>query len=83
MRLINANDVIEHAEVNGESPEFVRKLIDYIDAHVIGPGKWVDAIGNPTQADYSVYCNRCGKWSEYRTEYCPHCGIPMEEKYER
>ena len=30
-RLINANDVIEHAEVNGESPEFVRKLADYID----------------------------------------------------
>ena len=34
-RLINANDVIEHAEVNGESPEFVRKLIDYLSDHAV------------------------------------------------
>ena len=35
-RLINGNDVIEHAEVNGESREFVQKLIDYIsDAQVV------------------------------------------------
>ena len=30
MRLINAHDVIEHAEVNGEDPEFIRKLMDYL-----------------------------------------------------
>ena len=30
MRLINAHDVVEHAEVNGEDPEFIRKLMDYL-----------------------------------------------------
>ena len=30
-RLIGADDVIEHAAVNGEDGEFVRILTDYID----------------------------------------------------
>ena len=30
MKLINADDLLEHAEVNGESEEFIRKLDDYI-----------------------------------------------------
>ena len=30
-RLIDADDVIEHAAVNGEDGEFIRKLADYID----------------------------------------------------
>ena len=31
MRLIDGDAVIEHAEVNCESREFIRKLSDYID----------------------------------------------------
>lgn len=38
MKLIDGHDVIEHAEVNGESREFIRKLTDYIeDADVVEP----------------------------------------------
>ena len=36
MKYIDGHDVIEHAEVNGESREFIRKLTDYIeDAPVV------------------------------------------------
>ena len=31
MKIIDGHDVIEHAEVNGESREFIRKLTDYIE----------------------------------------------------
>ena len=38
MKLIDGHDVIEHAEVNGESREFIRKLMDYIeDADAVEP----------------------------------------------
>lgn len=30
MKLIDGDDLLEHAEVNGESEEFIRKLDDYI-----------------------------------------------------
>ena len=37
-RLVNANDVIEHAEVNGEDKGFILKLTDYLmDAPTIEP----------------------------------------------
>ena len=40
MKLINGHDVIEHAEVNGESRDFIKKLTDYIeDADVVEPKK--------------------------------------------
>lgn len=39
MKLINADDLLEHAEVNGESEEFIRKLDDYIkDAPRVNEG---------------------------------------------
>lgn len=41
MKIIDGHDVIEHAEVNGESREFIRKLTDYIeDADVVEP-RWI------------------------------------------
>ena len=43
-------------------------------------GKWVDAHGNPIKDAYSVYCNACGEWSEYRTDFCPNCGADMRER---
>lgn len=30
-RYINADSLIEHAEVNGEDKAFIRKLLDYMD----------------------------------------------------
>lgn len=30
MKLIDGDDLLEHAQVNGESEEFIRKLDDYI-----------------------------------------------------
>ena len=30
MKLIDGDDLLEHAEVNGESEEFINKLSDYI-----------------------------------------------------
>lgn len=31
MKLIDGHSVIEHAEVNGESRDFIRKLMDYLE----------------------------------------------------
>lgn len=31
MKLIDVQEVVEHAEVNGESRDFIRKLIDYLE----------------------------------------------------
>ena len=31
MKLIDGQSIIEHAEVNGESRDFIRKLMDYIE----------------------------------------------------
>ena len=31
MKLIDVQEVVEHAEVNGESREFIRKMIDYLE----------------------------------------------------
>lgn len=44
MKIIDGHDVIEHAEVNGESRDFIKKLMDYIeDADVVEPkqGVWI------------------------------------------
>ena len=45
MKIIDGHDVIEHAEVNGESREFIRILTDYIeDAPVVEPKIDKDAL---------------------------------------
>ena len=31
MKLIDGQNIIEHAEVNGENRDFIRKLMDYIE----------------------------------------------------
>ena len=31
MKLIDVQEAVEHAEVNGESRDFIRKLIDYLE----------------------------------------------------
>ena len=44
MKLIDGHDVIEHAEVNGESREFIRILTDYIEeADAVEPTVEIDA----------------------------------------
>ena len=40
-------------------------------------GKWVSEDGTPSGASYSVYCSRCGQWSEYRGFFCSWCGAKM------
>jgi len=45
MKLIDGHDVIEHAEVNGENRDFIKKLTDYIeDAPVVEPKIDKDAL---------------------------------------
>lgn len=90
MKIIDGHDVIEHAEVNGESREFIRKLMDYIeDAPVVEPkqGRWIDC-KDPTTIGYE--CSECGKYCaevEFIPEcdfmspvwnYCPNCGCRMK-----
>ena len=43
-------------------------------------GKWIDSQGRPMRLyeSYSANCSACGEWSEYLTEYCPHCGARMK-----
>ena len=40
-------------------------------------GKWASEDGTPSEASYSVYCSRCGQWSEYRGFFCLWCGADM------
>lgn len=40
-------------------------------------GEWVSEDGTPSEASYSVYCSRCGQWSEYRGFFCLWCGAKM------
>ena len=40
-------------------------------------GEWVSEDGTPSGASYSVYCSRCGQWSEYRGFFCLWCGAKM------
>ena len=40
-------------------------------------GEWVSEDGTPSGASYSVYCSRCGQWSEYRGLFCLWCGAKM------
>lgn len=40
-------------------------------------GEWVNEDGTPSEAAHSVYCSRCGKWSEYRGFFCLWCGAKM------
>lgn len=44
------------------------------------PGQWQTEDGKKTKAEYSVYCSKCGSWSEYRTKYCGNCGSLMKEE---
>lgn len=44
---------------------------------------WQTEDGKITKAEHSVYCSKCGAWSEYRTAYCGSCGSKMEENYEQ
>ena len=43
-------------------------------------GEWIDSQGRPMRLyeSYSANCSACGEWSEYLTEYCPHCGARMK-----
>lgn len=43
-------------------------------------GQWQTEDGRKTKAEYSVYCSKCGSWSEYRTKYCGSCGSLMKEE---
>lgn len=40
-------------------------------------GEWTNEDGKPITDKFSVYCSRCKRWSEYRTNYCGHCGMKM------
>lgn len=40
-------------------------------------GEWVSEDGTLSGASYSVYCSRCGQWSEYRGFFCLWCGAKM------
>lgn len=40
--------------------------------------EWEDDNGNKANWGYcSVYCNHCGRWSKYPTNYCGYCGSEM------
>ena len=80
MKIIDGHDVIEHAEVNGESREFIRKLTDYIeDADVVEPktGEWIYT-NDPLRLDDEWACSRCGNISFARTNFCDRCGAKMK-----
>ena len=91
MKIIDGHDVIEHAEVNGESREFIRKLTDYIeDAPVVEPkqGKWIRkkswsrGVGMGEVYGWYFECSVCGCLSEGSVNdagnFCPNCGAKME-----
>ena len=67
MKLIDGHDVMEHAEVNGEDRDFIKKLIDYIeDADEVEPKTGdlisredaIKAVSEPFDRKYWQYTTR-------------------------
>ena len=58
----------------------VRDGIEAIPSVDRPQGKWIDSQGRPMRLyeSFSANCSACGEWSEYLTEYCPHCGAKMD-----
>lgn len=57
--------------------------IEIEDLMIYSQAFWQTEDGKITKAEHSVYCSKCGAWSEYRTAYCGSCGSKMEENYEQ
>ena len=86
MRLIEAEELVEHAEVNCESKDFVRKLMDYVaDAPTVEPerkkGTWVQI--SPAK----IYeCSDCGQTVMTDDidcyKFCHGCGADMRGEEE-
>ena len=82
MRLIDADDLLEHAEVNGESEEFVNKLSDYIKDAPRARGVWRRSAEDDMCE--SGICSHCG-WDTCEAfgaclewyRFCPRCGAEM------
>ena len=58
----------------------VEEWIDKFPSADRPQGEWIDSQGRPMRLyeSYSANCSACGEWSEYLTEYCPHCGAKMK-----
>ena len=55
-------------------------IINVMEAGDEETGQWQTEDGRKSKAEYSVYCSKCGSWSEYRTKYCGNCGSLMKEE---
>ena len=70
-RYIDAEDVIEHAEVNGERKDFIRKLTDYLmDAPTIDIVQCGECI-YPKEYDGFYKCNYSAVWRK-ATDSCSY-----------
>lgn len=78
------NDWFHHGDENLDAwRAYIMKCKErgYYDIPMIdGQAYWQTEDGKPSKAEYSVYCSKCGSWSEYRTKYCGNCGSLMKEE---
>lgn len=79
--LISRQDAI-NACLNGWNKGYDEILTDIraLPSEDRPTGEWVSEDGTPSGAAYSVYCSRCGQWSEYRGFFCLWCGAKMERR---
>ena len=75
MRYVNPDDVLEHAEVNGEDAAFIRMMDDYmkdaddyIDLICCKGCLWLKESGGHANCDGYLTCRKTGKevdWDDY------------------
>lgn len=84
MRLIDADKLTPSGffVVDGNNPknsldELINRISNAptVDAVEVVHGRWTY-----TEGEYEVYmiCSECGWESDFRTNYCPHCGAKMD-----
>lgn len=76
----DAIKVVRHISMEFVDTDTRQKLIEAIPSADRPQGEWIDSQGRPMRLyeSYSANCSACGEWSEYLTEYCPHCGARMK-----
>lgn len=81
--LVYKHDVIVALNMNINEPiDFVEALknVPVVDAVEVRHGHWIREIA---ECDNLAKCSECGIWVIGKPNYCPNCGVKMDEEQER
>ena len=83
MRLIDADALIADCNVyNSWDAQIVKAWVDdqpTVDAVPVRHGHWNkmnDVVDDEECNGYK--CSNCGEWMDYKSHFCPNCGVRMD-----